>query len=145
MKYYNVLLKFEDNQSQRYVIKGNSAKEAFSHVMSIPKAKNKCAESNLLDFEIEEENYAPIPAESRFELGQRDKDKFAIFDFQRKMMIQFIFTESFKYSVVKDFEGNRLTIDENVVKFMIEAEIWLDTYHYDIRKEIDPSAIHPDT
>ena len=145
MKYYNVLLKFEDNRDLRYIIKGNNAKEAFSHVMSIPKAKSRCAESTLLDFEIEEENYAPIPVESRFVLGQKDIDKFAIFDYQRKMIIQFLFTPSFKYSVVKDFDGNRLTIDENVVKFMIEAEIWLDTYHYDIRKEIDPSAIHPDT
>ena len=71
----------------------------------------------------------PVTSEDRFWLERRDDGKYVVIDEQRKRALTFEFGKLSETIHYTDFHGEKPPVGVVNTDFLLEADLWLRTYH----------------
>ena len=128
-KYFKIALVFDDGSNCQAIWLAKDAKTALGLFLQDPSVKRYQLRHSLVDFDIEEMDKLPAPAEERFWLERRDDGRYVIIDEQRQRALIFEFGRLRETGRYTDFHGAKPPLGVVNTDFLVEAHLWLLKYH----------------
>lgn len=129
MKIFKIILVFDDGSNCQALRPAENGKTALGRFLQEPSVRRHQLKHSLVDVGVQELPNLPVPTEDRFWLERRDDGVYVVIDNVRKRALTFEFGRLQETGQYTDFHGEKPPVGVVNTDFLLEADLWLRTYH----------------